>query len=167
MLTAEQIIDLLGLKPLAREGGYYSETYRSDESLGERALPSRYGAGRDMGVAIHYLLTPDTFSALHRLTTDEIYHFYLGDPVDMLQLHPDGSIVTLRLGHNLLEGMAVQVVVKRGVWQGSRLAEGGRFALLGTTTAPGFDAADYEHGDRDRLIAAYPRARELIAALTR
>jgi predicted cupin superfamily sugar epimerase len=85
----------------------------------------------------------------------------------MLQLLPDGSIDTVTIGHNLLHNMALQVAVRRGVWQGARLVEGGRFALLGTTTAPGFDVADYEDGDKDELIAAYPAARDLIMALTR
>jgi predicted cupin superfamily sugar epimerase len=120
-----------------------------------------------MGAAIYYMLTADTFSALHRLATDEIYHFYLGDPVEMLRLLPDGSVDTLTLGHNILQDMVLQATVNRGVWQGLRLAEGGRFALLGTTTAPGFDPEDYEHGDRDSLISAYPDARDLIAEFTR
>jgi predicted cupin superfamily sugar epimerase len=167
MLTARNIIDLLGLVPLAPEGGYYCETYRSGESISESALPRRYGGRRDIGAAIYYLLTPDTFSALHRLATDEVYHFYLGDPVEMLQLLPDGSTKTLRLGHNILENMVLQVVVPRTVWQGARLVAGGRFALLGTTTAPGFDKADYEHGNRDVLIGQYPAARDIITALTR
>jgi predicted cupin superfamily sugar epimerase len=167
MLTPERIIDLLNLRPLVPEGGYYCETYRSDESIAGAALPGRYGARRAIGAAIYYMLTPDTFSALHRLATDEVYHFYLGDPVEMLQLLPDGSIDTVTIGHNLLHNMALQVAVRRGVWQGARLVEGGRFALLGTTTAPGFDVADYEDGDKDELIAAYPAARDLIMALTR
>ena len=167
MLTPQRIIDLLDLKPLAPEGGYYCETYRSDESIAGPALPGRYGARRDIGAAIYYMLTPDTFSALHRLATDEVYHFYLGDPVEMLQLLPDGSMNTITLGHNILHNMALQVAVRRRVWQGARLAPGGRFGLLGTTTAPGFDVADYEDGDRDKLIAAYPAARDFIMALTR
>jgi len=167
MLTSEDIIDLLGLTPLIPEGGYYCETYRSRESVAGSALPSRYGGRRDMSAAIYYLLTPDTFSAMHRLATDEVYHFYLGDPVEMLQLLPDGSTDTVTLGHNLLEKMVVQLIVPKGVWQGARLVSGGGLALLGTTTAPGFDHADYEHGDRDSLIERYPAAREMITALTR
>jgi predicted cupin superfamily sugar epimerase len=167
MLTPERIIDLLNLRPLTPEGGYYAETYRSDESVAGEALPVRYGGGRDLGTAIYFLLTPDTFSALHRLGTDEVYHFYLGDAVEMVCLHQDGSIDTLTLGPNILGNMQLQATVKRGVWQGLRLAPGGRFALLGTTTAPGFDPADYEHGDRKTLTAAYPEASDLIRAFTR
>jgi predicted cupin superfamily sugar epimerase len=166
-LKPQDIIALLGLAPLTPEGGYYCETYRSDESIAGSGLPGRYGGGRDLGAAIYYLLTPDSFSAIHRLATDELYHFYLGDPVEMLRLFPDGSSDTLTLGPNILGNMVLQLLVPRAVWQGARLAPGGRFALLGTTTAPAFDPADYEHGERDRLIKTYPAARDMIIALTR
>jgi predicted cupin superfamily sugar epimerase len=167
VLTAERVIEILGLQPLSPEGGYYKETYRSDETVAGEALPSRYGGDRVLGAAIYFLVTPHVFSAVHRLSTDEVYHFYLGDPADLVELHPDGSSKIVRLGQNILADMTLQHVVKRGVWQGIRLAAGGRFALLGTTTAPGFDGADYEHGERDALLAAYPEARDLVLALTR
>lgn len=157
----------LGLRPLPVEGGYYAESYRSRESLPPEQLPDRYGGARSFGTAIYYLLTSNTFSAVHRLRTDEVFHFYLGDPVEMLQLAEDGTGRTLLLGHDLMGGMMVQTVVPRGLWQGSRLRPGGRFALLGTTMAPGFDVADYESGDRETLQRHYPAFRELIGLLTR
>src|SRR5262249_33731721 len=116
--------------------------------------------------AIYYLLTPETFSALHRLQSDEVFHFYLGSPVRMLQLLPDGSGRTIVLGPNVLGGQEVQVVVPRGVWQGSLLEPGGDFALLGCTVAPGFEYADYEAGRRSVLEAQYPAFAGLIARLT-
>ena len=130
-------------------------------------LPKRYGAPRLFGCAIYYMLTPDTFSEMHRLKSDELYHFYLGDPVEMLQLSPNrkGKIITI--GNDLLAGMYPQTLVPYAVWQGSRLAPGGRYALLGCTAAPGFDFADYEPGKRDELARQYPEFGELIAELTR
>jgi uncharacterized protein len=166
MLTAEEIISIFNLKPHPNEGGFYAETYRSEESFGANALPSRYTATRSFGTAIYYLLTPETFSAMHRLPTDEVFHFYLGDPVEMLQLHPDGSANVLKLGTDLLSGQRPQVIVPKGVWQGSRLIAGGRFALLGATMAPGFDFADYETGKRSDLIAAFTKYEDFITALT-
>jgi predicted cupin superfamily sugar epimerase len=166
MNTADEIKAALGLKPLPREGGYYAETYRAAESLAGSALPGDFGGPRSLATAIYYLITPDTFSAMHRLRSDEVYHFYAGSPVEMLQLHPDGSVRTITLGPDIRGGMQVQTVVPRGVWQGSRLTCG-EFALLGTTMAPGFDPADYEHGSREKLIQAFPEARDLITALTR
>ncbi len=165
-MTVEEIIALLKLKPHPKEGGFFSETYRASGSIPPGALPSRYVGPRTFGTCIYYLLTPATFSAMHRLQSDEIFHFYLGDPVEMLQLLPDGTGQTIVLGTDLHAGMQPQVIVTRGVWQGSRLVAGGKFALLGCTVAPGFEFADYEHGRRSDLIGSYPQFREKIAALT-
>src|SRR5947208_6842957 len=130
MPTAEELIRHLGLQPHPKEGGYFRETYRADEISPASALPPRYGSDRQASTAIYYLLTPNTFSALHRLRSDEVFHFYLGGPVRMLQLLPDGSGRTVVLGSDLLNAQQPQLVVPRGVWQGS-LLEAGDFALLG------------------------------------
>ena len=169
MLTAEAIVEALGLQPLPVEGGLYRQTFVADESIAAEALPPRYGREKRLSTAIYYLLTNETssFSALHRLPTEEIYHFYLGDPVELLQLHPDGSSASVVLGQDLSRGQRVQQVVPRGVWQGSHLVGSGRFALMGTTMAPGYDDLDYEAGVRDELIASYPDRAELIRRLTR
>jgi uncharacterized protein len=164
MITAEQLIAALELKPLPVEGGYYRETYRSNLELPAGCLGGTYRGARWLGTAIYYLLTPDAFSALHRLPGAEVFHFYLGDPVEMLQLdNGSGRIITL--GQDVLAGQMVQTVVPGGVWQGSRLRPGGRFALLGTTMAPGFDFADYEAGVRSDLTVQYPAFADRIARL--
>jgi hypothetical protein len=167
MTDPDKLISALGMKPLPMEGGYFVETYRSAETLPEEAMPDGFGAPRPLATAIYYLLTPDTFSAMHRLRSDEVYHFYLGDPVEMLNLHPDGGVRTITMGSDIGSDMLLQTVVPRGVWQGSRLIQGGKYALLGTTMAPGFDPSDYEHGKREELIRSFPGARDLITALTR
>jgi predicted cupin superfamily sugar epimerase len=113
------------------------------------------------------MLTPDTFSEMHRLKSDEIFHFYLGDPVEMLHLKPDGEGEVVTIGADLTAAMRPQIVVPRDVWQGSRLAPGGRFALLGCSVAPGFDYADFETGNRADLSKKYPPYADLIAPLTR
>lgn len=166
-MNADDLKALLGLQPLPEEGGFYAETYRATVRLAPHALPPAFVAERHLATAIYYLLTPDTFSALHRLPGDEIYHFYLGDPVELLQLYPDGQGEVLTLGQDLHHGMRLQQVVPGGVWQGSRLAAGGAWALLGTTMAPGFDFADYEGGDKAMLTAHYPDFANRIAALIR
>ena len=166
MTSASQIAAMLKLKPLPQEGAYFIETYRSREHIPKEALPGCYTAPRSFSTAIYYLVTAETFSAMHRLCSDEIYHFYLGSPVEMLQIHPDGSFKVHRLGPDIASGMEPQIVIPKGVWQGSRLLPGGEFALLGTTVAPGFDPADYEHGRREDLIRLCPQARDLITALT-
>jgi hypothetical protein len=167
MITADQIKALFNLKPHPAEGGYFVETYRSHEYIREEALPDRYKGTRSYGTAIYYLLTPETFSAIHRLQSDEIFHFYLGDPIEMLQLRPDGSGRVQILGTDILKGMQPQVIVPRNVWQGSRLLQGGRLALIGTTVSPGFEFMDYESGHRHQLVESYPRFRDLIIALTK
>lgn len=159
-MTAEDVIEHLNLQPHPVEGGFFRETYRSGGTL------YRGDAVRSIGTAIYYLLTPKTVSALHRLPGDELFHFYLGDAVRMLQLWPDGSTRTLTIGTDLKAGHVPQLVVPGGVWQGSVLMDGGKFALLGATMAPGFDYADYEAGDRAALTARYPAAAALITRLT-
>ncbi len=166
-ISADEIIALLDLKPLPVEGGYYSETYREATILPPDVRSGAVGNERFLSTAIYYLLTPDTFSALHRLPGAEVYHFYLGDPVDLLILETDGGVETVGLGLDLASGLRPQAVVPGGCWQGSCLRPGGAFALMGTTMSPGFHQYDFELGERDDLLAAYPAAAAQIRALTR
>jgi uncharacterized protein len=167
--TAEQLILALDLQPLPVEGGMFRETYRSSETIASEALPGRYRSEKPFGSAIFYLLTsePGCCSVLHRLPTDEIYHFYLGDPVELLHLHPDGTGERILLGQDVLNGQQVQHLAPGGTWQGSRLQPGGRFALLGTTMAPGYSPDDFELGERQALLQQYPKHTTLIRLLTR
>lgn len=167
MLTVEKLIALLKLKPLRFEGGFYTLTYKSEETVGEYALPSRYSGKRAFGSAIYFLITPESFSAIHKLKTDEIWHFYLGDTVEMLQLYPDGSGNLLNIGNDLANGIYPQVLVNKDIWQGAKLKEGGKWALLGNTLAPGYEDSDFELAKREDLLKAYPDFREMIFALTR
>ncbi len=167
MGTAQELIERLHLSPHP-EGGYYRETYRSSESVEQDALPSRYGGARSFGTAVYYLLTAETFSAIHRVKTDEVWHFYCGDSAELLQLLPDGSGFLTTLGSDVERGMQLQVVVPWGTWQGARLVQGGQYALLGTTVAPGFEFTDFQLGCRDELLHAYDASfKDVIIALTR
>lgn len=163
-MNVEDIKARLGLIPHPEEGGYFVETYRNTEDTS--GLPSRYDGPRCFGTAIYYLLTPETFSALHRLKSDEIFHFYMGDPIEMLHLYQDGHGEKAVLGVDLEAGQRPQVVVPQGCWQGARLKDGGTFALMGCTVAPGFEFKDYDHGDQDALTAAYPDFHEEISRLS-
>jgi uncharacterized protein len=165
-LTHEDVIRILSLVPLPREGGYYRETYRSSSRIPVNVLPPVYSGPRPFGTAIYYLLTSDTVSLIHRLPGDEVFHFYLGDAVEMVQLHPDGMAHSILIGSDIEGGMQPQAVVPAGVWQGARLAAGGRFALMGTTMAPGFELDDFEAGKREVLLRRFPECAELILALT-
>ena len=176
MVTAEELIKKLGLKP-HKEGGWFSESWRSPERLAVNALPPRYSGARSLSTAIHYLITPQSFSRLHRLRSDELFHFYLGDPVEFLLLEPEGAgrIAqgtrqhgdgrTVIVGPDVMAGQVPQLVVRRGTWQGARLVAGGKFALLGTTMAPGFEYDDFEKADPAALARKYPAFRRLIKEL--
>lgn len=166
-MMAGQIIEFFGMQPLDREGGYYVETYRAAEKIKKAALPVNLSGDRNISTAILYLLTADAFSAIHRLETGEIFHFYLGDPVTMLQLHPDGSTEIITLGSDILNGQKVQVIVPKNTWQGAFVNPGGGFALMGCTVAPGFDRDDYQQADRYELLKQYPSRKDLITKLTR
>jgi uncharacterized protein len=164
-MTAQQIIDLLGLRPHPREGGFFLESYRSQRFIPQSAI-SRYPGDRRESTAIYYLLTPTTFSRLHRLKGDEVFHHYAGDAVEMLQLFDDGSSQRLLIGKDLLGGERPQVLAPANVWQGSRLVPGGSWALLGCTVAPGFEYEDYTDAPREFFLKHYPLEEELIRALT-
>lgn len=163
-MTEKEIHDLinrLALIPLEEEGGLVRETYASPFPAGEEAPDSER-----CGTAIYYMLRGKAFSHMHQLSGDEMYHFYLGDPVELLELFPDGTWKTTILGQDLAAGQEVQHLVKAGTWQGSRLVEGGSGALLATTNWPGYTPESYTHGHAEELIKKYPDAAELIRALT-
>jgi uncharacterized protein len=167
-MTAEDVKKLLGLAPHPREGGWFVRTYEAGELIAAEAFgDGRYAGARRTGTAIYYLLEPETFSEMHRLESDEVFHFYVGDAVEMLQLTADGQGERVLIGNDLAGGHRPQVVVGRGVWQGSRLVAGGRWALLGCTVSPGFEFEDYEAGERVELCRRWPEFAEEIGALTR
>ena len=166
-MTADEVKTILGLVPHPREGGWYVRTWESGERLAATAFgDGRYTTERWTGTAIYYLLEPGTFSELHRLQSDEVFHHYLGDAVEQLQLVPGEGGRRSLIGKDLAAGERPQVAVSRGVWQGARLVEGGRWALLGCTVSPGFEYDDYEAVSRDTLAAMWPEWREMIVALT-
>ncbi|TVR30638.1 MAG: cupin domain-containing protein [Spirochaetaceae bacterium] len=168
--TVQQLTERFRLQPLPEEGGLYTQSYLSADMLPADALPPRYAAAsKPAGTAIYYLLSAESnsFSALHRLPTDEIYHFYLGDPMETLLLFPDGSSRIELIGPDVMAGQHVQFVVPAGVWQGSSVAPGGEYSLIGTTMAPGYTMPDYVGGVREELIARYPDRAEGIRRLTR
>ena len=166
MPRADEIIKLFNMTPLVPEGGYFAETYRAKEKLDENILPNKYEGKRNLSTAILYLITKDSFSKLHRLKSDEIFHFYLGDPVTMLLLHNNGKSELITLGHDISAGQKVQIVVPKNCWQGCMLKDDGEFALMGCTVSPGFESKDYEQGDREALMKKYPPQKDLITKLT-
>ena len=161
-MTPDEIKKLLHLEPHPVEGGYFRRTYTAPATV---ELPR---GTRAQSTAIYYLLEAGTFSELHVLDSDEMFHFYLGDPVEMLQLYPDGRSAVLTLGPDLQDGQHhLQVLVPAGVWQGTRLIGNGKFALLGCTVTLGFDYADYRNATYSELAPKWPDQAGRIRTLTR
>jgi predicted cupin superfamily sugar epimerase len=155
----ENIIKKFNLKPLPFEGGYFIETFRSEKS---------YLSG-SLCTCIIYLVTSGSFSKLHRLRGEEIFHFYFGDPVTMLNICESGKSEILTLGNDFEKGEVPQHIVRSNCWQGAFLSDGKNpvFALLGTTMSPGFDLNDYESaaGHKGVLLKNHPEFSEAINKL--
>ncbi|MFF3336961.1 cupin domain-containing protein [Streptomyces sp. NPDC002888] len=156
-MTPEELVAHYRLEPIPREGGLFRRTW---------AGPAR-ADGRPEGSAIVALLTADDFSALHRLPSDEVWHFYLGDPLELLLLAPDGTSRTAVLGPDVLAGQHLQLTVPAGTWMGGRVVAGGAWTFFGCTMAPGFTDEGYEHGDAAELTARYPAWASRIVELCR
>ena len=163
MTRARELIELLGLQPHP-ERGHYVETYRAPLVVG--GLP--HGAPRAASTAIYFLIARDAPSTyLHRLLSDELFHFYEGGPLDVLLLGPGEAAAVRRLGTDLAAGERPQIVIPAGTWFAAELADGVSHCLFGCTVAPGFDFADFELADRGTLVERYPQHRNVIERLTR
>lgn len=165
-MTKEDIIKAYDMAPLDVEGGMWKAMFRSDEILPESLFPGREGPHALYG-SILYLLTGDSVSRMHRLPTDEIWHFYAGSACELLLLEPDGTGRTEMLGPDILNGEKVTALAPRGCWQGCRITDGAprdAWALLGTTMAPAYEDCDYEDGP-DSLLDEYPDFAEKIRPL--
>lgn len=161
-----ELIATLDLQPHP-EGGWYRETYRAVESIAPEALPQRYGGPRNYATAIYFLLDSASFSALHKLNSDEQWHFYSGRALTVHVIHPDGRYERIKLGPNLINGETFQAVVPHGCWFGATVDAPGSHALVGCSVAPGFDFADFEMATRTRLYHDFPQHAGLISRLTR
>ncbi len=149
------------------EGGWYKETYKSAESIDAAALPTRFGGSRPFSTAIYFLLEEGNFSAFHRIKSDECWHFYAGDPLEVYVLREDGTIDMITLGRDITAGQLFQYVVPANSWFASRPAIGSAYCLVGCTVAPGFDFADFELAKVAALENEYPQHAAFIQQLCR
>jgi len=147
------------------EGGYFKETYRSEESIPASGLPLRFPGGRTFSTAIYFLLLKDLFSAFHRIKSDECWHFYEGESLKVHVLHINGTYELIRLGKNREEGKVYQAIVPAGAWFASETS--GEYSFVGCTVAPGFDFADFELAEAAELKSEYPEYSSLIERLCR
>lgn len=150
------------------EGGFYAETYRSFENIPQKALPEGFGGDRSFSTGIYFLLEKHHFSAFHRIKSDEMWHFYQGEALEIFVIYPvSGKLDVIRLGDDPEKGETFQAVVPANTWFASRPASGSKYALVGCTVAPGFDFEDFEMADRETLRASFPQHAKLIGELTR
>ncbi|MEM7755416.1 MAG: cupin domain-containing protein [Planctomycetota bacterium] len=171
-MTADEVVELLGLEPLPGEGGWFRETYKASGTIPAEALPG-HGGARAFSTQIYYLLRSGSASKLHRVKSDEVFHHYLGDSVSQVRLDIEGRVNVVEIGGDLRAGQRPQVVVPAGWWQGAVLSsevgvatgsEGGAgWALMGCTVAPGFEWDDFELIDPERDAAVVERVRSAVA----
>ena len=166
MLSAKDIIEKLSLVPLEGEGGFFKQTFKDSLLVSSNELKSAAN-NRAASTAIYYLITQNNFSAFHRLPQAEVLHFYLGSPVEMVQITSAGTVKRLILGPQITKNQHLQVVVPQNTWQASCLVEGGEWAILGATVSPGFEFEDMEVASRLKLIALYPNLKDTINRFTR
>ena len=163
---ADKWIELLRLKKHP-EGGYFRETYRSDEIIDKEHLPDRFNGSRSFSTAIYYLLKGNDFSAFHRVKQDELFHFYDGSSLTIHVIDRSGNYLKIKLGRKIKNGEVPQATVKAGWIFGANVNDPNSYSLVGTTVAPGFDFADFELLGRNQLIELYPRHKNIIEKLTR
>ncbi len=163
---ADRWIQLLELEKHP-EGGYYRETYRSEEAIDKKHLPERFNGDRCLSTAIYYLLKGNDFSAFHRIKQDELFHFYAGSSLTIHIIDSSGNYFSIRLGRNIENGELPQATVKAGWIFGATVSDQNSYSLVGTTVAPGFDFDDFEILRRDQLIEQFPQHKKIIEKLSR
>lgn len=159
-------IEKLGLSPHP-EGGCFRQTYRAETEIAREALPAGFAGARAASTGIYFLLDGESFSALHRLRSDEMWHFYAGGALVVSVIDGLGRYSEIMLGSDAEAGEVFQAVVKAGCWFGARMRDAGAFALVGCTVAPGFEFADFEMASREELVREWPEHRRAIEGLTR
>lgn len=165
-MNVEELKNALNLLPHP-EGGYFKETYRSEMLVDAEHLNKEFSGQRNLSTAIYFLIEQANFSALHKIKSDEIWHFYDGDALEVIEIDDLGHLKFTAVGRNLSEGEHMQYLVKANTWFGSRVKAGGRFSLVGCTVAPGFDFRDFEMAKREDLTRKFPQHKKIIEEMTR
>jgi hypothetical protein len=161
---AEKIVKALNLTRHP-EGGYFSEVYRSDETL-EKDLHERFTGKHSLYTSIYFMLSENDYSAFHVLKSDEIWHFYSGTTIDIHIINPDGQLITIPLGKNFADGEHFQYCIKAGQYFAAEVRDKTSYALVGCTVSPGFEYSDFELCKKESLIEKFPSHKDLIERLT-
>jgi predicted cupin superfamily sugar epimerase len=163
--TIKILVKRLKLKK-HKEGGFFCETYRSQNKIKKSNLPKRFSGSRNFSTAIYFLLRGDDISAFHKLHADEIWHYYLGSPLIIYTIDSKGKLRKTILGIHYSKGEVFQTTIKSGLWFAAEVKEKNVFTLAGCTVSPGFDYRDFELGEKNKLIRKYPQHKKLIARLS-
>ena len=166
MSITDQLIQKYNLQPHP-EGGWYKQTYKSNEEITADALPERFGANRAFSTAIYFLLKKGNFSAFHCIKSDECWHFYAGDPLLIYVIEQNGELKVILLGNDLEKGQSFQYVVPANCWFASRPAPESEYCFVGCTVSPGFEFEDFELADGTALSVMYPQHKTIIKELCR
>jgi predicted cupin superfamily sugar epimerase len=162
----QQLISFYNLLPHP-EGGFYRQTYKSSMLIDGQFLSNDFEGSRAASTAIYFLLNETNFSSFHRIKSDELWHFYAGDALNIYVIDVDGNFEIIKLGNNYINGESFQAVVKAGSWFASAPNDNESFSFVGCTVAPGFDFLDFELAERDNLIGLFPQHKNLITSFTR
>lgn len=162
--TIETLIEHYELQPHP-EGGYYKELYKAEGLIPQRALSNSFQGDRSYSTGIFYLLPKGSKSSFHKIPSDEMWHFYLGGPLNIVEITEEGDIKETRLGQEISNGCVLNYVVPGNTWFGAYPAEGTEYALVGCTVAPGFDFADFEMGEENKLVSEFPKAQDMVEKL--
>ena len=166
MLSVDEVIKQLDLKPLVGEGGMYKREYESDEIMKANMYANR-DTDRLLYNTIYYLLTPSSFSSMHKLVSDEVWYYHMGPSLKMLLIYPNGESEVKILGTNIDKGERPQITIKRGTWQGTTMAEDGEYTLVSTSNCPSYCDSDYTLGTYEMLKdKVRPDQLELLRRLT-
>lgn len=166
MHSVTELVKHLELAPHP-EGGYFKETYRSLGIIPQESLPNVFDGDRHYATGIYYLLQSDDFSAFHKIHQDEMWHFYMGDALEITMISNDGKLSRIQLGQDITNGDVLQFTVPKDYWFAAKVTKLNSYALVGCTVAPGFDFRDFKLADRNALITQFPEHTETITSLTR
>ncbi|GAB4269334.1 MAG: cupin domain-containing protein [Candidatus Rifleibacteriota bacterium] len=149
------------------EGGYYREIYRSNGLIPASALAESHSGIRPFLTSIYFMLEPGDVSSLHRLKSDEIWYFHAGSSLSIHIIFPDGRYEKLCLGPDIESGQSYQQIVPAGCWFGATVNSENEPSLVGCAVAPGFDFADFEMAEKEKMLRDFPQHKDLIEMLCR
>ena len=164
-MTAKDIINQFDLTEHP-EGGFYKETYRSKSKISNENLASNFVGDRNVSTCIYFLLTPEKFSAFHKINQDEIWHFYKGTTLKLHMISPTGEYSFVLIGNDLANNEQPQFVVPATYWFAAEVIQENSYAFTGCTVAPGFDFRDFVLPERKELTVLFPQHKDIITKLT-